>query len=499
MALSSIDIRRQEFTKRMMAFGAYPPREIHEYLETLAKEVDIYNEKLRGAYEQIQRLKGDLEHYQKVEEALQEALETARENARKTQQNAEQKAALILRDAESRSARTIEEASLQAQKIVHEAEIIKAKARQEVAQLNERRNELTLRLKGFLQAETELLGRIEKDYFNFLTSNDGILQSLSQPSLAQNEPTINPLDSSSESLPFENTLRENAVLPDLPQDLPASAPDLPTEKAAIAFEDSPYDLQEHEASTSHNVEQEEILAALEHRQKALEEELRKLMEPTAQLEESESFDYQPILTPTPAPPPIPGTAGVEPHLAPAIAEETNPQTDRSGQIPEIPNISPSLTEIILDTPIMATGTNGEQTMVAEIWEAKAEPEISVPTSEPQPIASIPEPLPTKTAIGALPQPPVSELMSFSKQSSPTPETDPIPVVRLEFGQNAHPQSPSVHQFRPEPEVASAPLPPISSNIQPEFIQMQPAGIPRELLTASLTEAEKIQRILDELQ
>lgn len=497
MALSSIDIRRQEFTKRMMAFGAYPPREIHEYLETLAKEVDIYNEKLRGAYEQIQRLKGDLEHYQKVEEALQEALETARENARKTQQNAEQKAALILRDAESRSARTIEEASLQAQKIVHDAEIIKAKARQEVAQLNERRNELTLRLKGFLQAETELLGRIEKDYFNFLTSNDGLLQNMSQPILAHKEPTVNQIGRSSEPSPYDNSLRENAVMPDLPQGLPASTPDMTTEKAAIAFEDSTFDSQEPEVLTSHSDEQEELLAALGHRQKALEEELRKLMEPTEQPEESESLHFQALLTPTPEPPPIPDTA--DSHLELAIAEETNQQMGQNAQISEISNRSSTLTEIALDTPIMVMGTPGEQTMVAEIWEAKAEPEFTYPVSEPQPVVSIPEPLPTNAAVGTRPQSPVSELMSFSKQNTSTTETDPIPVVRLEFGQNAHPQTPGVNHFRPEPEVASAPLPPISSNIQPEFIQMQPTGIPRELLTASLTEAEKIQRILDELQ
>lgn len=176
MAVSSLDIRRQEFSKRFLSFNGYAPHDVHDYLETLAKEIDIYNEKLRAAYEQIQRLKADLEHYQKVEEALQEALETARENARKTQQNAEQKAALIVRDAEARSARMIEESSMQAQKIVHEAEVMKAHARQEVVRLNERRNELTLRLKGFLTAETELLSRIDQDYFNYLTSNDGLSQ-----------------------------------------------------------------------------------------------------------------------------------------------------------------------------------------------------------------------------------------------------------------------------------------------------------------------------------
>ncbi len=478
----------------MLAFGAYPPREIHEYLETLAKEVDIYNEKLRGAYEQIQRLKGDLEHYQKVEEALQEALETARENARKTQQNAEQKAALIIRDAESRSARTIEEASLQAQKIVHEAEVLKAKARQEVAQLNERRNELTLRLKGFLQAETELIGRIEQDYFNFLTSNDGLLN-------APPPPPIQPSQSDESSGLLNTDLSEYGpnvptvlAIPSLPIALPISTPDSAPELKAIVFEETSPSEMGHKDHTppTHNDSQEEILAALENRQKALDEELRRLLEPMPEPEEEAVFDFDALLSPTPAPPPLPASLEAPPDLSPIITREptgeapnwTSPQENLSStMLAEAPEF-PSTPEEVTPTHEVITLESGQQQMVAEVWEARSEPE------------QVQEAIETKSQPEVRVKASVSELMSFSRTP---PMQDAVPVVRIEYGADPHPMAPTIPRLQPQPEVASAPLPSITANLHPEFIQVHPAGIPHELLTASLTEAEKIQRILDELQ
>lgn len=207
MALSSIDIRRQEFAKSFVTFSGYKPNDIHDYLDSVAKEVDIYNEKLRSAYEQIQRLKNDLEHYQKVEEALQEALQTARENARKTQHNAEQKAALIMQDAESRSSRMIEEASVQAQKIVHESEVLKSQARLEVTRLQDKRDELTARLRAYLASEMELLGRIENQQMNVLATNNGMNNGMSSASNGRNEGmSLPPLSPEVAQVPFVEDL-----------------------------------------------------------------------------------------------------------------------------------------------------------------------------------------------------------------------------------------------------------------------------------------------------
>lgn len=509
MALSSIDIRRQEFSKRMLAFGAYPPREIHEYLETLAKEVDIYNEKLRGAYEQIQRLKGDLEHYQKVEEALQEALETARENARKTQQNAEQKAALIIRDAESRGARTIEEASLQAQKIVHEAEVLKAKARQEVAQLNERRNELTIRLKGFLQAETELIGRIEKDYFNFLTSNDGLLNVPPPPPIGPPQPDESQSLLNADLPEYVLNTSVDHPIPSLPIDLPASPPDSAPEIKALVFEEADSSQMDHEGHVppAPNDSQEEILAALENRQKAIDEELRKLLEPMPEPEEEPTFDFDALLSPTQAPPPLPNYLE-EPHkLAPIFRLEPTEEVANLTPQEHVPSIMPtetselpSSTEDIPPITEVITLSSGEKQVVAEVWEANSDPEKNGSSPEPMLVNTqerILEALETRAQPEVRTKASVSDLVSFSRN---TPvQQDPIPVVRVEYRADPHPLAPAMPKIQPQPEVESAPLPPITANLHPEFIQMHPAGIPRELLTASLTEAEKIQRILDELQ
>lgn len=229
MALSSIDIRRQEFHKSFISFSSYKPNDVHDFLESVAKEVDTYNEKLRSSYEQIQRLKNDLDHYQKVEEALQEALQTARENARKTQQNAEQKAALILQDSESRSVRMIEEASVQAQKIVHEAEVMKSQARLEVAKLNEKRNELTARLRAYLSSEMELLGKIENSQMQMLPMDARPLtSSFSFPTETVSLPQENVFPTSDGSISEDIEMKTDsfsAVMnADLPPEMEAEAP-----------------------------------------------------------------------------------------------------------------------------------------------------------------------------------------------------------------------------------------------------------------------------------
>src|SRR5690606_33430769 len=112
---------------------------------------DLLDEQ-RHLAERLRDMETKLQHYEKVEEALQEALQTARETSRKALANAEEKARLIIKDAEA-----------QAQSIRQDAERERHQLKRETAGLTDRRTESVTRLRAFLMSEMELLARFDGD------------------------------------------------------------------------------------------------------------------------------------------------------------------------------------------------------------------------------------------------------------------------------------------------------------------------------------------------
>lgn len=177
MKLSPLEIRKQNFGKVIRGFD---PDEVRTFLGLVSSEWEMLLEDARRSEAQIEELKSKIEHYQKVEEALQEALRTARENAIRTQKQAEEKAAMIVEQAEGRAQRLVEDAERKAAQIideaehirrvgaqdarerVHEAEVEKSRVGKEVKRLLDHRNETLSRLRGFLLSAMEILARYEE-------------------------------------------------------------------------------------------------------------------------------------------------------------------------------------------------------------------------------------------------------------------------------------------------------------------------------------------------
>lgn len=149
MRLSSLDIRKQEFTR---GFRGYEQEEVQAFLQMMSNQWQEMLDDHRRLEDRVRELEGKLIHYEKVEEALQEALQTARESSRKAVENAEQKARLIVDQAESR-----------AEEVKREAEFDRHQIKRETAKLSGRRNEIVARLRAFLMSEMELLARFEGD------------------------------------------------------------------------------------------------------------------------------------------------------------------------------------------------------------------------------------------------------------------------------------------------------------------------------------------------
>ncbi len=147
MRLSPLDIRKQEFTRRLRG---YDPEEVQAFLHALSAQWDSVLEEMRRHEERHREMESKLKHYERVEEALQEALQTARESSRQALQAAEQKARQIRSEAE-----------MDAEKIKRDAEHDRMRLRQETQTLLSRRKEIASRLRGFLITEMEMLAHFE--------------------------------------------------------------------------------------------------------------------------------------------------------------------------------------------------------------------------------------------------------------------------------------------------------------------------------------------------
>ena len=148
MRLSPLDIKKQEFTRTLRG---YDQEEVQAFLDMLAGQWEELLAEQRRTEDRVRELKAKMEHYEKVEEALQEALQTARESSRQALENARQEAALLVKKAVGESEDLTRDA------IRHRDQLM-----QEVQGLIGRRDVIVARLRAFLMSEAELLARFEE-------------------------------------------------------------------------------------------------------------------------------------------------------------------------------------------------------------------------------------------------------------------------------------------------------------------------------------------------
>ncbi len=148
MRLTPLDIRKQEFGRH---FRGFDPDEVQAFLQMVSSQWEEMLAEIRQMEQRLQEAENRLNHYQKVEEALEEALRIARDNAQKSLNVAEVKAGGILLEAERR-----------AEAMQREAVQARDALRREVETLTRKQEEVVVRLKSFLQSELDLLGRYDQ-------------------------------------------------------------------------------------------------------------------------------------------------------------------------------------------------------------------------------------------------------------------------------------------------------------------------------------------------
>jgi cell division initiation protein len=150
MRITPLDIRRKDF---LIRFRGYDKKEVKEFLEIIAKELEEKIKERDELLNKITLLEEKLENYQKEEKLLKETLMTVQKQIEDLKTNAQKEAENIL-----------EKAKLEAKEIMMNAQ-------KEIAKLNEELNKLTLRkkiflanLKGLVEGLNNFLKEWEKDY-----------------------------------------------------------------------------------------------------------------------------------------------------------------------------------------------------------------------------------------------------------------------------------------------------------------------------------------------
>ncbi|NNF04759.1 MAG: DivIVA domain-containing protein [Rhodothermales bacterium] len=235
MKLTALDIRKQEFSRTLRG---YDPDEVDSFIEVVSDQWKEMVDELKRDNDRISELELKLEHYHKVEEALEEALQTARTSARQTIVQADVKARKIIEAAEE-----------DAEKITRDARDHRREIKREAAKFSVRRKEIVAKLRAFLLSEMEMLAHYDDDdptgFLRLL--GDAAGQQGGQAQLAAGNPDADSLaDDDAEA--EDDRRRPAAASSDTEQARQPDADDFEEEYPAAYLEDYPEEAAESAAS-----------------------------------------------------------------------------------------------------------------------------------------------------------------------------------------------------------------------------------------------------------
>lgn len=150
MRITPLDIRRKDFLVR---FRGYDKKEVKEFLEIVAKELEERVKEKNGLLNKTAILEEKLENYQRQEKLLQETLLTVQKQTEDLKTNAQKEAENIL-----------EKAKLKAKEMIMEAQKGVDKLREEANRLTLRKKIFLTNLRGLIEGLNNFLKEWEKDY-----------------------------------------------------------------------------------------------------------------------------------------------------------------------------------------------------------------------------------------------------------------------------------------------------------------------------------------------
>ena len=143
MKISPIEIRQQEFTKKMRGFD---PDEVQNFLESLAEEFEKLNTENESLKIELESLTEQVNEYKKIEQNLQATLLKAQENSAKSMEATKKQTSLMIKEAE-----------LKASQIVEKARESTNDIRNAVVNLREEKDLILAKLKAIVSSQANLL------------------------------------------------------------------------------------------------------------------------------------------------------------------------------------------------------------------------------------------------------------------------------------------------------------------------------------------------------
>jgi len=143
MKISPIEIRQQEFTKKMRG---YDPDEVQNFLESLAEELDKLNVENESFQNEVESLTDQVNEFKKIEKNLQDTLLSAQESSAKSMEATKKQTGLMIREAELKASQIIEKARESTNDI-----------RNAVVNLREEKDLILAKLKAIVSSQANLL------------------------------------------------------------------------------------------------------------------------------------------------------------------------------------------------------------------------------------------------------------------------------------------------------------------------------------------------------
>ncbi len=155
MKMTPLEIKQQQFEKSLRGFDV---AEVQQFLTLVSNEYENLLTKNKELEEQIEKLTDRVKHYERVEEALHETLQTTKESVAQKMDNARLEAKNL-----------VDKAHIEAESIVKEAHHEKARIRQSILRLLDKREEIIVGISSYLENATSTIQKFKNDEMKVFT------------------------------------------------------------------------------------------------------------------------------------------------------------------------------------------------------------------------------------------------------------------------------------------------------------------------------------------
>lgn len=166
MTLTALDIKQQRFGTRLRGFD---PKQVEAFLEQAAADFETLQRENHRLADEVRRLQGDTEAYQRREGTFKLALVHSQKVIDQMQLNARKQAELVVAEAETRAA-----------KLLQQAQRRLIRLQEDIAELKRQRVQIEVEIGAVIESHRRLLD-VGRQAVSEADANDAKLKVLAPP------------------------------------------------------------------------------------------------------------------------------------------------------------------------------------------------------------------------------------------------------------------------------------------------------------------------------